>query len=362
MLADLGAEVIKVELPGGDYSRAMKGRIFEGSNRNKRSIELDIKSAGAQEIVQKLALHADIVVEGFRPGVAARLGFGAEQLRRFNPRLIYCSISGFGQFGPDSNKPGHDLAYLAMAGALAYKGQLRQPPRRGSLPVADLVGGACASVAILAAIRQRDATGEGSTLDMSLYESALYATAARFSLDTDAASVTHLFPGNDLFVCADGRQIALTVVEEKFWVNFVRTTRDLAPEIGSADFATEAGRLQNAERLMQIIDTILATKPAQDWIELFDANDVPAAICITPIESLRTEHAIARNIHVETPDGPVYPFPVIADGKRLPRQQHSPPRLGHDGADILSELGFGRAQIDRFVQERAVRLPAASAE
>jgi crotonobetainyl-CoA:carnitine CoA-transferase CaiB-like acyl-CoA transferase len=359
VLGDLGAEVIKVEPPGGDYSRAMKGRIFQGTNRNKKSIEIDIKSPGAKVIIEKLALYGDLAIEGFRPGVADRLGFGAAALQSLNPKLIYCSISGFGQFGPESNKAGHDLAYLAMAGTLAYKGQLRQPPRRGSLPVADIVGGAYAAIALLAALRERDITGKGPVLDMSLYESALYTTAARFGFDTDADSITHLFPGNDLFVCADGRQIAITIVEEKFWNNFVEATRDVVPEIGSPEFATEDSRLANAERLMQIFDTMFTSRPAQDWINLFAPHDVPASICITPIESLRTEQAIVRGIHVETPYGPVYPFPVIADGRRPPREQHQPPKLGNDGAQILSQLGFDHDQIAQFARDRTVRLPGA---
>ncbi len=357
ILGDLGAEVIKVEPPGGDYSRHMKGRIFEGTNRNKQSIEIDLKSAGSKKIIEKLAVYGDIAVEGFRPGVASRLGFGAETLQGFNPRMVYCSISGFGQFGPASNKAGHDLAYLAMAGALAYKGQLRQPPRRASLPIADVVGGAYAAIAILAALRERDATGKGAVLDLSLYEAALYTTAARFSFDTEADSVTHLYPANDLFNCADNRQVALTIVEQKFWDNFVRATQDIMPEIGSEDYATEEGRLTNATRLMDLFDALFAAKPAQDWIDLFDQYDVPATICITPSESLRTEQAVARGIHVETPHGSVYPFPVIADGRRSPREQVRPPELGCDGVEVLSKLGFDEEQIATFVRERIVRLP-----
>jgi crotonobetainyl-CoA:carnitine CoA-transferase CaiB-like acyl-CoA transferase len=180
-------------------------------------------------------------------------------------------------------------------------------------------------IALLAALRERDVTGKGSVLDMSLYESALYTTAARFGFDTDADSVTHLFPGNDLFVCADGRQIAITIVEKKFWENFVRATRDEVPEIGSSEFATEEGRLANAERLMQIFDAMFASKPAQDWIDLFGPHDVPATICITPIESLQTEQAIVRGIHVETPYGPIS-VPCDRRRRRPPRSRHQPPK------------------------------------
>lgn len=141
ILRDLGAEVIKVEPPGGDYARHMNSHMFQGANRGKDSIALDLKAPGARPILEKLALYGDVVIEGFRPGVADRLGFGPDTLQALNPKLVYCSLSGFGQTGPAATHAGHDLAYLAMGGALAHRGQLRQSPSRAALPIADIAGG-----------------------------------------------------------------------------------------------------------------------------------------------------------------------------------------------------------------------------
>jgi len=356
ILADLGAEVIKIEPPGGDYARHMKSWIFEGANRNKKSIELDMKSASSGRIVERLAARCDVAVEGFRPGVADKLGFGIDALRAINPRIVYCSISGFGQSGPDRMKPGHDLAYLAMGGAIVHKGQLGKQPARSSLPVADIVGGAYAAIAILAALRERDETGRGAALDLSLYESALYTSAVRFGFETPVDSVSHLYPANDLFRCADGRQLALTIVEPKFWDNFVEAISMTAPEFAAEQFATEAGRLENAEHLMSLLDDLFAQRASQDWVDFLESHDVPAAVCLTPAEAVKTDHAVARAMHLETSGGTVMPFPVIADGRHLPREQSLAPALGGDAFDILSDLGFEDAEIAQFSREGTVRL------
>ncbi len=358
VLADLGAEVVKVEPPGGDYARHMKSHIFMGANRNKTSIAVDLKSPDAAPIVKRLAKYADIAIEGFRPGVADRLGIGPVHLQALNPDLIYCSLSGFGQSGPARDKAGHDLAYIAMGGGLAQKGQLREPPSRSPLPVADIAGGAFAAIAILAALQSRQAGQGGTVLDLSLFEAVHYASAIRFGFDTPEDEVNHLYPGNDLFTCGDGRRLALTIVEEKFWTNFVAVTADIEPAFGSADFAAEEGRLENFERLMALLDDMFATRPAEDWITLFDAHDVPATICITNQETVLTDHAVARGMHRECDGATVLPFPVVADGRTMPRKQSPPPALGEDGAEILDMLGFSAAEISAFAEAAVVRLPS----
>src|SRR5438067_8330969 len=154
ILADLGADVIKVEPPRGDPGRSYVPVQFETENRNKRSIALDLKQREASNVVARLVEKAQVVIEGFRPGVAKRLGIDYETLRRHNGALVYCSISGYGQSGPWRERPGHDVNYVAAAGGLAFPGQWRKPPTRSSLPVADMAGGAFAAVAILAAVRE----------------------------------------------------------------------------------------------------------------------------------------------------------------------------------------------------------------
>jgi crotonobetainyl-CoA:carnitine CoA-transferase CaiB-like acyl-CoA transferase len=353
ILGDLGARIIKVEPPGGDYARHMKSAMFAGANRGKHSIVLDMKSPKAGPVIDRLAATADVAIEGFRPGVADRLGFGPARMQAVNPELVYCSLSGFGQTGPAATKAGHDLAYLAMGGSLAYRGQLRQPPSRASLPIADIAGGAFAAIAILAALRE----GAGKVLDLSLYESVLYSSALRFGFDTPASSVDHLYPCNDLFACKDGRQIALTVIEKKFWHNLVATTRNIAPALGGPEFATEALRARNAAALMAHLDAMFATRPAQDWIDLFDPADVPAAVCITNAEAIVAPQARARGLVRQCDDGPAMPFPVIAGGETVPA--HGPsPRMGEHGTAILGSLGFDDAEIGALARDGVVRLPA----
>ncbi|QDG78852.1 CaiB/BaiF CoA-transferase family protein [Labrenzia sp. PHM005] len=352
ILGDLGAEIIKVEPPGGDYARHMKSHMFEGANRGKRSIVIDMKSPQAASVVEKLAAYGDVAIEGFRPGVASRLGFGPQQLQAVNPGLVYCSLSGFGQTGPAATKAGHDLAYLAMGGSLAYRGQLRQPPSRASLPIADIAGGAFAAVSILAALRE----GKGTTLDLSLYEAVLYTSALRFGFDTTADSVDHLYPANDLFTCSDGRLIALTVVEEKFWNNLVHVLKEIAPALSGEEFATEAGRLRNHLSLMDILDRAFASRPAKDWIALFDPADVPAAICVTNSEAIQSSHAQARALHRHTEYGPILPFPVIANGLRVPNHSRAP-EISSGADDILSKIGFNQTEVETLVRIGAVQKP-----
>ncbi|HEY3077726.1 MAG TPA: CoA transferase, partial [Burkholderiales bacterium] len=160
MLADLGADVIKVEPPRGDPGRSYVPVQFQTENRNKRSIALDLKHAEAASVVEKLVTQAQVVVEGFRPGVAGRLGIDYETLRSHNAQLVYCSISGYGQTGPWRERPGHDVNYVAAAGGLAFPGQWLKHPARSSLPIADMAGGAFAALAILAALRE----GKGACL------------------------------------------------------------------------------------------------------------------------------------------------------------------------------------------------------
>jgi crotonobetainyl-CoA:carnitine CoA-transferase CaiB-like acyl-CoA transferase len=356
IFADLGADVIKVESPGGDYARAMGSNLFRGANRNKRSLVLDLKADAAGEVVARLAARGDVAIEGFRPGVAARLGIGAETLQSINPDIVYCSLSGFGQSGPMKHHPGHDLAYLAMAGSLSQSGHWREPSRRSSTPVADMAGGTYAAIAILAALREnRD--GPAPVIDISLYESMLYMNAIRFGFEQDEPTRDHLYPTNDLFITSDGGQIALTIVEEKFWANFVATVGDSHPQFRSEAYTTEAGRREFGDALMAQLDALFLGDTADHWIELFERGDVPATLCITPRQALETPHSRARAMHVDTADGAVLPFPALVQGCTPEQNQQPPPALGQDNDEILTELGFTTDDIERLISAGAV-LPA----
>ena len=354
IFADLGANIIKVEPPGGDYSRGMGSNLFQGANRNKRSLVLDLKSPAATEIIARLATHGQVAIEGFRPGVADRLGIGASSLQALNPKLVYCSISGFGQTGPMRHHAGHDLAYLAMAGSLSQSGHWREPSRRSSTPVADMAGGTYAAIAILAALQQESLEGKAPVIDISLYESMLYMNAIRFGFEQDEPTQDHLYPTNDLFKTSDGKQIALTIVEEKFWHNFVRVVGKDHPHFCDEQYSTEAGRRNHGDTLMMQLDKLFLGNTADHWIALFEPADVPATPCITPRQALQTQHSQARRMHVNTEVGAVLPFPAAVESHVPSQIQHPPPALGQHNDAILSELGFVAKDIQRLVDTGAV--------
>jgi len=341
MLADLGAEVIKVEMPSGDPGRGYVPVQFETENRNKRSLALDLKNPAAKEIVHRLVRNADIVVEGFRPGVAKRLSIDFESLKKSNPRLVCCSISGYGQTGPWRERPGHDVNYVAAAGALAFPGQWLKPPARSSLPIADMGGGAFAAVAILAALHE----GKGAYLDLSLFETAFFWAAMRHGLDPEVDPRAHIFPVNDVFETQDGKRLTLGILEEHFWRNFVK----LAPELGEKRFSTDALRREHGNDLSRILSDLMRTRTASDWLKLCDESDVPVDLCVTPGEAARHPQLVER----QATERGYAKFPVWANGRRGGAIRRRTPKLGEHTREILVELGFDDAEIADFLKSRA---------
>jgi crotonobetainyl-CoA:carnitine CoA-transferase CaiB-like acyl-CoA transferase len=342
MLADLGAQVTKVEMPRGDPGRAYVPVQFATENRNKRSIALDLKNADSRPVVEKLAKQADIVLEGFRPGVAKRLGIDFDSLKKIKPNLIYCSISGYGQTGPWRERPGHDVNYVAAAGALAFPGQWLKAPARSSLPVADMGGGAFAAIAILAALHE----GKGAYLDISLFETAFFWAAMRHSLDPDVDPRAHIFPVNDVFETADGKRLTLGILEEHFWTSFVK----LAPELDDPRFSSDPLRRKNGDELSALIAKTIKQRTAQAWLRLCEEHDVPVDLCVTPGEAARNEQLVAR----QAVERGYARFPVWAGGRRGGAIRAGTPRLGEHSREILVELGFDDAEIAAFFRTGAV--------
>jgi crotonobetainyl-CoA:carnitine CoA-transferase CaiB-like acyl-CoA transferase len=342
ILADLGADVIKIEMPKGDPGRAYVPVQFETENRNKRSLALDLKNAAAKEIVHRLARDADIVIEGFRPGVAKRLSIDFETLRKANPKLVYCSISGYGQTGPWRERPGHDVNYVAAAGALAFPGQWLKPPARSSLPLADMGGGAFAAIAILAALRE----GKGAYLDLSLFETAFFWAAMRHSLDPEVDPRAHIFPVNDVFETKDGKRLTLGILEEHFWKNFVQ----LAPELDDERFATDASRRRHGDALSQLISSVMKKHTADEWLRLCEESDVPVDLAVTPGEAARHPQLVER----QATERGYAKFPLWANGRRAGAIARRTPKLGEHSREILVELGFDDGEIASFLKSRAV--------
>jgi crotonobetainyl-CoA:carnitine CoA-transferase CaiB-like acyl-CoA transferase len=342
ILADLGAEVIKVEPPRGDPGRSYVPPQFHTENRNKRSIAIDLKHADSRAVVEKLMKQAQVVVEGFRPGVAKRLGIDFDALKKINGQLVYCSVSGYGQTGPWRERPGHDVNYVAAAGGLAFPGQWLKAPARSSLPIADMAGGAFAAIAILAALRE----GKGAYLDLSLFEAAFFLCAMRHGLDDAVDPRAHLFPVNDVFETSDGKRLTLGILEEHFWQNFAK----LAPELADERFSSDQQRRTNGDELSRMLEKLLKTKSAQEWIQLCEANDVPVDLCVTPAEAAKHPQLIERKA---TERGHAK-FPVWANGRRGGSIRAGTPRLGEHSREILVELGFDDGEIAGLVKSNAV--------
>jgi crotonobetainyl-CoA:carnitine CoA-transferase CaiB-like acyl-CoA transferase len=342
ILADLGAAVTKVEMPRGDPGRAYVPVQFATENRNKRSIAIDLKHKDSAAVVERLVRDTQVVIEGFRPGVAQRLAIDFDSLRKMNPGLIYCSISGYGQTGPWRERPGHDVNYVAAAGALAFPGQWLKPPARSSLPVADMGGGTFAAIAILAALRE----GKGAYLDLSLFEAAFFWAAMRHSLDPQVDPRAHLFPVNDVFETADGKRLTLGILEEHFWKNFVQ----LAPELDQEKFSSDAARRRHGDELSAVLSNIMKRKSADDWLRLCEEHDVPVDLCVTPGEAARHPQLVERRA-VERGHAR---FPVWANGAPGGAIRSGVPRLGEHSRAILAELGFNDGEIAAFVRSGAV--------
>ncbi len=349
ILADLGADVIKVEPPGGEFGRRFPTEMFAVANRNKRSLCIDLKNPAARPLVARLAEWADIAVEGFRPGVADRLGIGAAALRAIKPGLVYASLSGYGQTGPWRDEPGHDFNYLAAAGALSLKGHWADAePHRSGLPVADLAGASYLAIAVLAAVLRARTTGEGATLDLSLFEASLSYTTVRTGLDEDAPDRLHLHPTNDVFATADGKRIALGIVEDRFWQAFVSAARDLEPRLADPRLAEEPDRRTHGDEVHALITAVMARCTEPEWRRRFAGHDVPFQTVLTPHDASRTEHVQARGLVCEIDGVRHLPFPARLDGQACGRLDRLAPEPGADADTILRELRFSPAEIESF--------------
>jgi alpha-methylacyl-CoA racemase len=284
LLAELGAEVIKVEPPAGDPMRVYAG-LFAALHADKRSVALDLKRVADRDRALALARDADVVVEGYRPGVAGRLGVGYEQVRAVNPGVIYCSISGLGQDGPLADAPGHDLDYAAWAGILAPEGG---PPVTPAVPVADLAGGLAAAFAVCAALVHRDRTGRGERVDVAM--AGVLATwtggVSPRATGTASGSWARGVPGYGTFATADGRYVALGVLtEDHFW-------RALCVALGVGDLA-DLGFVERCDRLDELqarLAGAIATRPRDELVEALLAAGVPVAPVLNRAEMLALEH------------------------------------------------------------------------
>jgi alpha-methylacyl-CoA racemase len=288
LLGELGADVCKVEPPGGDPMRAYPG-LFEALSVNKRSIVLDLKTAEGHGRALELAMEADVVVEGFRPGVAARLGIGYDDVLRVNARVVYCSVSGMGQLGELSTAPGHDINFQAWSGALAPDGGA---PVVAAVPIADLAGGMAAAYGVCAAIVNRQRTGTGERIDVAMGDvlatwTGAVAPEAR-GVDPSARGV----PGYGVFPAADGGYVTLGIItEDHFWA-------PLCDVLSLADCREMPflERMAQVQSLQARVAAAIARHPRDEVVDALLAAGVPAAPLLDRSEMLRLTHFRERDV------------------------------------------------------------------
>jgi crotonobetainyl-CoA:carnitine CoA-transferase CaiB-like acyl-CoA transferase len=333
-------------------------------NRNKRSLAIDLKKPEGPALVRRLAQQADIVLESFRPGVMERLGIGYEALHGLNPRLVFCSVSAYGQTGPWRDKPGVDGILQAVSGLMSNIGDANSPPMKVPVPVADMTTAYLATTAVMAALRVRDTTGEGQHLDVSLYNSAVMlqqsAVASYLSSGEKpirSGSAAPYSAPNEAYPTRDG-WIMIAAYHDDRWKKFCEVIGD-AGLATDPRFATNAQRVANRDALMQELTQRLAAHGSEAWQEKLEAADI---ICgpIADYDMLAASPQLAHNgVIVETrnADAGVVRMPGAAFGDRnaQSRVRHGPPGIGEHSRQVLADFGLPAAEIEALVAAGAVQ-------
>jgi len=344
-LAQLGAEVIKIEEPnGGDYTRALSPEMFAQVNRGKKSLTLDLRKASDVQLFHRMVEQSEVVLESFRPGVMDKLGCGYETLKALNPRLVYAALTGYGQSGPYRDRPGHDMNYCGYAGVLDQMGCAGGPPAPGNFQIADLAGGAltCA-IGILAAVIGARASGQGTFVDVGMMDGTLAMQVV--SLATIRTLGTAPQRGQDMlsgglpnyaiYECADGKHLALGSLESKFFQRAcVLAGR---PDLLKKPLAPgKAG-----DGLRQELVALFKSKTRDEWDALLAHEDSCASGILSPDEVLRNEQVRARGL-VETVGGkPAYAMPIQFSTPRLALGES--PALGAHNDEVLKQFGLSRS-------------------
>jgi crotonobetainyl-CoA:carnitine CoA-transferase CaiB-like acyl-CoA transferase len=369
MLADLGATVIKVEPPAGDSTRQMPGASgtdspsFNAVNRGKRSLVLNLKTVEGRDVLARLARTSDIVIENYRPGVMRSLGLDYATLSKGNPRLIYASISGYGQTGPARGKGGFDLIAQGVAGIMSITGAPGGPPVKAGVPITDLGAGLFALIGILAALEHRHRTGVGQHVDTALVDAgvalSVWEATEYFSgrgVPTALGSAHRMNAPYQAIRCADG-YITLGAANERLF-------RRLSNLLGHSEwgddeaFADNASRVRNRDTLAERIEAITVTQPCAHWLALLEANDIPCGPINDYSEVFADPQVLSREMVVET-DHPALgrirtlgsPIKMSATPVDVSRRA---PQLGEHTDEVLTEAGFSPEQIAALRQLHAI--------
>ena len=372
MLGDYGADVIKIELPGsGDDTRHWgppfigdESAYFLSINRNKRSLTLNFKEEKAREIFLKLAEQSDVVVENFTPGVMSRFDLGYEKVKQANPKIIYCSISGFGQDGPYQSRPAYDQIMQGISGLMSITGDLGGEPQKVGVAVTDIGSGMWAAFAVMAALHHRSQEGEGQYIDISMLDAQVawltYQAAYYFAYDRPPQRLGAAHPTlvpYQAFMCQDGKYLNVAVGSERLWERFCQAVKreDLKD---MPEFATNGVRVENRATLVPLLQEYFLARPADDWVADLQAFNVPAGPINDLADVFSDPQVLHRQMLLEMPHptlgsikqtGLPIKFGRTPGGLDLP-----PPLLGEHNGPILRDLGYSDVEIAAMVENAVI--------
>ena len=372
MLADLGAEVIKIEkIPGGDDTRRFlppdvngEAAAFMMMNRNKRGMALDLKTKEGVEVFKRMVKQADVVVENFRKGTLEKLGVGYEELKKINPKIILCEISGYGRTGPYADKGGFDLIAQGMSGLMSITGESKdKPPMKVGAPVTDITAGILAATGVLAALVSRANTGVGQRVDTSLYEAGIVHTYWQSAI----ASATGVAPGPlgsahpltapyQAFQTKD-KWITVGASNQNTWLKLIDAL-EVKELQENEKFNSNANRMQNVTELTELLKKELVKKTAEEWLKLFDEKGLPCGPINTVTEMFEDPQTIERKMIVDVENKKAGSFkaigmPIKFSETKVEDTKESP-TFGQHTKQILLDYGFKGEEIDSLIKQGVV--------
>ena len=375
ILADLGAEVTKVESPQGDLARHIPPHFvgddsvyFLSVNRNKKSVVIDSRHPEGKALLRRLALAHDAIVENFRPGVAQRLGLSFEDLCKERPDLLWCSISGFGQDGPYRDKPAYDMIVQALSGGMSLTGERGGTPVRAGIPIGDIAAGMYATIGLLAALNRRNTTGKGDQIDISMLDCqvAMLSYQAAYHLYSGEipgpqGSSHDSIPTYRTFRAQDGIGVVITANTERMWKGMCKAVG--RPELAEdSRFATGADRHANREQLWEILDAVFSMRPADEWVPLLEEEEVPVGVVNTLDRVMSDPQIQHRGLISQMTDTAGRSARVIGSPIFFRNSDSAeprfPPGLGQNSQEILRDvLGLSESEIAVAVASGAVHVP-----